>query len=75
MTKEEINAVLENVRSWPEQDQEELAELEIEARRTGVYVMNEEERTAVREGLEQAERGVFVPDDEMRTFWKRYGVV
>jgi predicted transcriptional regulator len=77
MTKQEINAVLENVRSWPEQDQEELAELarEIEARRTGVYVMNEEERAAVREGLEQAQRGVFVPDDEMDAFWKRYGVV
>jgi predicted transcriptional regulator len=77
MTREQINAVLEAVRTWPQEDQEELAEVarEIEARRTGVYVMNEEERAAVREGLDQARRGEFVPDDEMDAFWKRYGVL
>jgi predicted transcriptional regulator len=77
MTKEQIKAVLESVRSWPQQDQEELAELarEIEARRTGIYVMSDEERAAVREGLNQARRGEFVPDDEMDAFWKRHGVL
>jgi len=77
MTKEQINAVLERVRSWPEQDQEELAELarEIEARRSGLYVMSDEERAAVQEGLEQARRGEFVSDDEMDAFWKKYGVL
>ena len=77
MTKEQINAVFENVRSWPADDQEELIELarEIEARRTGVYVMNEDERAAVREGLEQARRGEFVSDDEMDAFWKKIGVL
>jgi predicted transcriptional regulator len=48
---------------------------EIEARRTGVYVMNDEERAAVRRGLEEARRGEFVPDHEMDAFWKRYGVL
>ncbi len=77
MTKKQINAVLENVRSWPQQDQEELVEIarEIEARRTGIYVMNDEERAAVREGLDQARRGEFVPDDEMDALWKKYGVI
>ena len=77
MTKEQINAVLESVRSWPQQDQEELVELarEIEARRSGVYVMSDEERVAVQEGLDQARRGEFVPDDEMNAFWKKYGVL
>ena len=67
MTKEQIHAVLENVRSWPQEDQEELAEIarEIEARRKDVYIMNDEERAAVREGLEQARRGEFVSDHEM----------
>ncbi|HKN11338.1 MAG TPA: hypothetical protein VJ376_17935 [Pseudomonadota bacterium] len=76
MTKEQINDVLESVRSWPQEDQEELAELarEIEARRTGVYVMSNDERAAVQEGLQQAARGEFVPDDEMDAFWKKYGV-
>jgi predicted transcriptional regulator len=77
MTKEQISSVLESVRSWPQEDQEELIELarEIEARRTGIYVMNDEERAAVREGLEQAMRGEFVPDDEMNAFWKKYGIL
>jgi hypothetical protein len=36
MTKEQINAALESVRSWPQQDQEELLAFAriIEARRT-----------------------------------------
>jgi len=73
MTREQIDAALESVRSWPQEDQEELAEIvrEIQARRTGVYVMNDEKRAAVREGLEQARRGEFVPDDEMDAFWKK----
>ena len=43
------------------------------ARRTGT-VMNDEERAAVREGLNQARRGEFVPDGEMDALWKKYGV-
>jgi predicted transcriptional regulator len=73
MTKDQINAVLDSVRSWPEEDQEELAR-EIEARRKGVYVMSDEERAAVREGLDQARRGEFVSDKEMDAFWKKMGV-
>jgi hypothetical protein len=77
MTKDQIDAVLESVRSWPQQDQEELVELarEIAARRTGVFHMTNEEYVAVREGLTQARRGEFVPDDEMESLWKKYGVI
>jgi len=78
MTKEQIYAVLENVRSWPQEDQEELAEIarEIEARRKGVYVMDDEERAAVQEGLEQARRGEFASDNEMDAFWMNlYGAL
>ena len=76
MTKEQINAVLEAVRSWPQEDQEELAEIarEIEARRAGVHVMSEDERAAVCEGLAQVDRGEFVSDEEMDAFWKRHGI-
>ncbi len=44
--------LLEQVESWPPEDQEELAEYarEIEARRTGVYTMSDDERAAVRAG-------------------------
>jgi predicted transcriptional regulator len=36
--------------------------------------MNDEERAAVREGLDQARCGEFVPDDEMHALWKKCGV-
>jgi predicted transcriptional regulator len=69
--------LLEQIASWPAEDQDELAEYarEIQARRTGLYVMTAEERAAVREGLEQAQRGEFVPDEDMQAFWKRCGVL
>jgi hypothetical protein len=65
--------ILEKVASWPEEDQEELAEVarEIEARRTGVYVLSDGEQAAVDEGLQQLRRGQFAPENEMQTFWKR----
>jgi predicted transcriptional regulator len=74
MTKEQFNAVLEAARSWPEEDQQELAEYarEIEARRTGVYVMSDEERAAVRRGLAEADRGDFVSDDVVAEADKRH---
>ncbi len=63
MTKEQIDVVLEKVRSWPREDQEELAELarEIEARRTGVYVLSDEERAAI----EDAERSGLATEEEV----------
>ena len=67
-------SLLEKVESWPEEDQEELAEYarEIEARRTGVYTMSDDERAAVRRGLAQADRGEFVPDDFVAAADKRH---
>lgn len=64
--------MLERVQTWPEEDQEELAGVarEIESRRSGVYRLSDEERTAVRAGMEAARRGDFVPDDEMDEFYR-----
>jgi hypothetical protein len=55
--------LLEQGESWPEEDQEELAEYarEIEARRTGIYKMSDDECAAARRGLALADRGEFVP--------------
>ena len=65
---------LQLAESWPEEDQKELAEhmREIEARRTGVYVMSDDERTAVRQGLAEADRSEFVPDDVVAEADKRH---
>jgi hypothetical protein len=64
--------ILRKVETWPEEDQEELAELarEIEARRTGVYVLSEDERRVIAE----SRRGAFASDEEAASFWKRHGI-
>jgi predicted transcriptional regulator len=35
--------------------------------------LDDETRTAILEGSEQARRGEFVPDEEIEALWKRYG--
>jgi hypothetical protein len=69
-----LQEVIEQAETWSQQDQDELAEYarEIQARRTGVYVMNEDERAAVRRGLAQADRGEFVPDEVVAEADKRH---
>lgn len=76
MAAKVLTDVLQRAESWPQEDQEALAEYarEIEARRTGVYRLTDEERAAVREGLAEAQRGEFVSDEEMDKFWKSNGV-
>jgi hypothetical protein len=72
MTREQINAVLAKVQSWPEEDQAEPAEVarEIEARPTGVYIMTEDER----EAIAKSRQGQLASEDEVDAFWKRHGV-
>jgi predicted transcriptional regulator len=63
--------LLEQVQSWPEEDQEELASVarEIESRRSGVFRLSDEERTAVRAGMDAARCGEFVSEEEMEEFF------
>ena len=51
MTREQIESLLERVRSWPREDQEELAEMarDIAARRSGVFRATEDELNAIDE--------------------------
>ena len=74
MVAKVLREVIEQAETWPQQDQEELAEYarEIQARRTGVYIMSDEERAAVRRGLARADRGVFVPDELVAEADKRH---
>lgn len=74
MVAKALQDVIEQAETWPQQDQEELAEYarEIQARRTGVYIMSDEERAAVRRGLAQADRGEFVSDEVVAEADKRH---
>jgi hypothetical protein len=67
--------ILEQVASWPEEDQEELAELarEIQARRGGVYSVSDEERRAIEEALDELNQGERVSESDMSAFWRRVG--
>jgi hypothetical protein len=62
--------VLQRVGTWPEEDQEELAELarEIEARRTGSYTLNEDEKKSI----EVARRTGLASEETVAAFWKRH---
>jgi hypothetical protein len=70
MTKEQINAVLEGVRSWPTEDQEELVEIarEIEARRTGSYHATPEELQAI----DEADRSGIATDEEVEAAFRAF---
>jgi hypothetical protein len=73
MTAKSLQEVLSRVEAWPREEQEALAEYarELEARRTGVYRLTEDERAAI----QLARQGEFVPDEEMDAYWKRHDVV
>jgi hypothetical protein len=72
MTAKALRDVLDRVETWPQEDQEALAEYarELEARRTGVYRLTDAERAAI----QKARQGEYVPDEEMDAYWKRHGV-
>ena len=69
---ETAKEILERIATWPEEDQEELAEVarEIEGRRNGVYVLSDDERAAI----EAARRSGFASDKDVSALWKRYGL-
>jgi predicted transcriptional regulator len=69
-----LRDVLAHAETWPREDQEELAEFarEIEARRTGVYTMSDDERAAVTKGLAEADQGKFVSDEVVAEADKRH---
>ena len=64
--------ILRRVEAWPQEDQEELLEMvrAIEARRTGVYVLSEDEQAAI----DAARHSDFASDERVRAFWKRFGI-
>jgi predicted transcriptional regulator len=76
MTKEEITSVLDRVRSWPKERQEDLARiaLQIEARDIGIVPEDDATRAAIAEGLAQARRGEFVTDEDMAAFFRSHGL-
>jgi hypothetical protein len=68
--------LLDRVASWPDEDIAELDDLarEIEARRSGVYVLSDAEWADLQEGIRQADRKEFVSDEVIADADKRHGI-
>ena len=66
--------LMERVAALPEEllDEVEQSVDDIVSLHDGIYRLSDEERAAVRKGIEAARRGDFVPDDEMVAFYKRF---
>jgi predicted transcriptional regulator len=68
-----LERAIEKVRELPEEDQDALANalLSLTWEETAVVHLDAETRAAVEQGLAQAERGEFVPDDVITESDKR----
>jgi predicted transcriptional regulator len=73
MTKTEINEVLDRVKTWPAEKQEEAMRvlLELEAEGTGVYQLSSEELADIEEGLQEIERGEVATDEQVAAMFGR----
>ncbi len=71
-----LEQAITTVRDLPEEDQEAIAAVMLSM--TGVDApvvrLDQETRAAIREGVAQARRGEFVPDDVVAESDKRHGV-
>lgn len=69
-----LKKILAYAEAWPEQDQEELAQvaLEIEARRHGPYHATPEELAAIDEALAAVARGEIASDAEVEALFSKY---
>jgi hypothetical protein len=74
MTKDEIAAVLERVRTWPAERQEDAVQmlLEMERQDQSIYVLTEEDRRAIAESRDQARRGEFASEEEIAALFARF---
>ena len=68
MTREMIAAVLDRVRTWPLERQEEAARLllELEGEDTAIYHLDDEERADIRAALEEDARGEVASEEEVQ---------
>ena len=71
-----LEEAVAKVRDLPDGDQDALAVAMLSMAETEapLMTMDEQTRAAIREGMEQARRGQFVPDVEIEALWKQHGL-
>ena len=69
-----LQALMERAASWPDEAQAELVKfmIDTEAKHFGVYRLTDEERAAIRKGLDDARHGRFASDDEVAELFGRF---
>jgi hypothetical protein len=70
-----LEQAIAKARELPDEDQDVLGAVLLsmaDERATRVAPLDDETRAAIREGLEQARRGEFVPDEEIEALWERH---
>jgi predicted transcriptional regulator len=73
MTKDQIDAVLDRVRTWPPERQEDAARVLLQMEEAGseVYQLSEEELADIEEGLKEIERGEVATEEEVAALFSR----
>jgi predicted transcriptional regulator len=71
-----LEKAIAQARALPPEEQDTLAAvlLAMTDEGAGVVPLDDETRAAIRQGLEQARRGEFVPEAEIEALWKRFGL-
>ena len=72
-----LDQAIAKARALSEEDQDALGAVMLslaEEWPSGLDDLDEETRAAIREGIAQAKRGDFVPEQNIRARWKRYGL-
>ena len=74
MTKQGLEILLERVATWPEEAQDELIQsmANIEKKHLGVYRLNDEERSAVRRGLQEMRENKLASEEAVAAVFARY---
>jgi predicted transcriptional regulator len=69
-----LEILLERVSEWPEEAQAELMQsiVEIEAKHVGIYRLSDDERAAVKRGLQEMREGNFATDEQVAAVFDRY---
>jgi predicted transcriptional regulator len=67
-----LEKAIEKVRELPEEDQDTVAVAVLSMTEETPVTLDDETRVAIREGLEQARRAEFVPDEEIDALWKQH---
>ncbi len=70
---EQLVELIERLKTWPVERQKDAARLleAMEESGTDVYRLSDDERRAINVGLDQAKRGEFVSDADLKKFRNR----